>query len=73
MKYVVDHIVEENLYDEVKKNDEERERYIQIAQKSWDTKLNAGTARTGTHRLDQGNVHKEMELVGERVCYVFVK
>jgi hypothetical protein len=72
MKYVVDRIVEENLYEEAKSNEEEHERYIKIAQKSRDTKTTAGSARTGTQRLEQGNAYKEIEVLGERVCCVLI-
>ncbi|KAG9122894.1 hypothetical protein FRC07_000537 [Ceratobasidium sp. 392] len=68
IEYVVQRIQDEGLYNNMSKEDEDR--YAEIAQKLRDSKLSVGSARTATHRKTPGNVHTELESMGQRMLHL---
>ncbi|KAG8706453.1 hypothetical protein FRC08_001064 [Ceratobasidium sp. 394] len=68
IQYVVERIKKEDLYNKMSEADEAR--YIEIAQKLRDSKLNVGTSRNGIHRKTPGNVFAELEAMGQRLLHI---
>ncbi|KAG9089240.1 hypothetical protein FS749_001502 [Ceratobasidium sp. UAMH 11750] len=68
IQYVVERIKKEGLYKNMSEADEAH--YVEIAQNLRDSKLNVGSARTGTQRKVPGNVYAELEAMGQRLLHI---